>query len=297
MATTSIDQLLDLLIDALEERRVTRENGAEKSAELPPIPSHNAVADLAPEPPALFAERSPADLAATDSLLQAEPVKRAPALVEEAMPLQVQPESAETFTIPADEVEHKDTITESVEHIPMIDNMPRTMVRLFIALVAFVAIANLQLFDITSLNTLFASGNGGTTTVRFARDGMLLQGDGLKVYLMENNQRRWITTSEAFNAFGYRWGAVRHVNDSYLEQFVEGEPIYLALKCPDSPHVFALDVVGSTRRVRRWISDIDTFRAMGFVWEEIDENRCNFLRGLPNGDPFPADTERQIPNP
>lgn len=296
MSTKSIDQLLDLLIDALEERKSVREgewsDAPSQSADpsgLPP--QQNGRSDYVDGSPIEVVTSAP-DLNAVESHtpdLKAEPIEESHAeIIEDEVAEWVDdaPQSAEMTHL-----------TETTEHIPTIDNMPRTMVRLFVALLIVIAFANLQLFDLTRLNAAFASGNTGETTVRFARDGMLLQGDGLKVYLMENNKRRWITTSEAFDAFGYRWGAVRRVEESYLQQFDEGEPIYLAMKCPDSLHVFAIGVLESGQRTRRWISDIETFQAMGFVWAEIDESRCNFLRRLPNGEPFPADVDRPIPSP
>lgn len=284
MSTKSIDQLLDLLIDALEERKTVRivdESVATESADLPPLPPHSLIDPPYFEPIQLD-ETSPPKLESYE--------RESPVLIESD-------EIVEADTVAEEVVSAEIAPIELAEHIPMIDNMPRTMVRLFIALLVVIAFANLQLFDITRLNALFASGNEGTTTVRFARDGMLLRGDSLKVYLMENNKRRWITTSEAFNAYGYRWGAVRHVGNDYLAQFEEGEPIYLALKCPSSSHVFALDVQGETQRVRRWISDIETFEQMGFRWGDIDQERCSFLRSLLNGKPFPEDVDRPIPNP
>ncbi len=298
MATKSIDQLLDLLIDALEERKLARYENEQIDHEpilttetqdaTPPLSDTTDLARRSPLPEGGLGS----DFAIEEEILPIKDEVAAPVAETKSNVLVEQVEFVEEIDSAAPH-----TADELPEHIPMIDNMPRTMVRLFIALLVVVAFANLQLFSLTSLNAVFAGGNSGATTIRFARDGMLLKGDGTSVYLMEDNKRRWITTSEAFTNYGYRWGAIRYVDDDYLEQFVEGEPIYLPMKCPNSPHVFALDVEGSTQRVRRWVSDIETFEAMGFTWGEIDENRCGFLRALPDGEPFPAGVDRPIPSP
>ena len=305
MSTKSIDQLLDLLIDALEERKEVRDS-VEPTPQTPPTTRR-------PQP---IGVQKPVRKKRASAMAQAVYFEEKP-LVREREVEPVQPVAAPVAPVVASEADAlvaaapksaqselvmpvaSPPAVEAVAADPVRDNMPRTLVQLFAALLLFIAFANLQLFDLTSLNAIFAGGNTGDNVVRFARDGMLLRGSGNAVYLMEDNKRRWITTAEAFNYYGYRWTSVRHVSDDYLAQFDEGDPIYLALKCPGSPHVFALDVSRpeSTQRVRRWISDIETFEAMGFEWGDIDFNQCNMLRGVPNGEPFPADAPEPIPRP
>lgn len=114
------------------------------------------------------------------------------------------------------------------------------------------------------------------------RNGLLLKGSGSEVYVLQDNQRRWITTLDAFDWYGYRWSQVHQVDDAFLQQFAEGKPIHLLLKCPTSPHVYALED-GS----KRWIKDISTFQDQGYVWEDIQLISCRELRQLPDGVPIP----------
>jgi hypothetical protein len=122
------------------------------------------------------------------------------------------------------------------------------------------------------------------STALVIRDGLLLKGSGAEVYVLEDNQRRWITTLDAFNWYGYRWSQVHQVEDGFLKQFEEGKPIHLLLKCPSSPHVYALE-----EGVKRWIKDIPTFQDQEYVWEDIQLMGCGELRHLPDGLPIPID--------
>jgi len=74
------------------------------------------------------------------------------------------------------------------------------------------------------------------------------------------------------------------VNDTFLAQFEEGHPINLPLKCPSSPHVYALE--GGEKR---WSKDIQAFTEEGYVWDDVQPVSCDYLRDLPDGLPIPED--------
>ena len=173
------------------------------------------------------------------------------------------------------------------------DNMPRTIVRMFASLILFIIIANLNI-GMPGLER-FVGNNDGVERIRIARDGTLLQGFGNAVYVIEDNKRRWITTSEAFEFYDYRWGNVRRVQESFLQQFEEGEPIYLLMKCPGAPHIYALGYENN-RRVRKWIRDIETFTAEGFTWNMVSEDHCAQLIRTVDGTTIPPG-ETDIPRP
>jgi len=116
------------------------------------------------------------------------------------------------------------------------------------------------------------------------RDGLVLKGSGPEIYVLEDGKLRWISSLEAFEFFGYRWEQVHAVEDSFLEQFNVGRPIHVLLKCPDSPHIYALE-----NGQKRWIKDIPTFEAEGYVWEDVKTVDCFYLRSLPDGSPIPED--------
>jgi hypothetical protein len=77
---------------------------------------------------------------------------------------------------------------------------------------------------------------------------------------------------------------VHIVEDSFLEQFQKGPSKHVLLKCNASPHIYALEVDH-----KRWIKDIPTFEAEGFVWDDVKFVSCVYLRNLPDGLPIPAD--------
>ncbi len=187
------------------------------------------------------------------------------------------------------------------QQIIVSDNLPRTLIRMFIGLLLVVVLANMRIIDFTTLNQIVgATGNDGTERIAFARDGMLLRAENTnEVYLIEDNKLRWISTAEAFNAYNYRWGAVRVVSADYLSQFEEGRPIELLLKCPSSPHVYIYTLFekGSSTRVRRYITDIEVFNSRGYLWDDVVTNQCSLLLTTINGKPIPADYDGRIPSP
>jgi hypothetical protein len=116
------------------------------------------------------------------------------------------------------------------------------------------------------------------------RDGLVLKGSDEKIYVLEANQRRWISSLDAFQAYGYRWEQVHEVDDQFLEQFELGRPIHLLYKCRTSPHIYAFE-----DGRKRWIKDIPTFEAQGYVWEDVRFVACDVLERIPDGLPIPED--------
>ncbi len=55
--------------------------------------------------------------------------------------------------------------------------------------------------------------------------GSLVKGNGIKIYLIENGKKRWITTAEVFVSNGYDWGDIIIVSEEELGLYVEGEKI------------------------------------------------------------------------
>jgi hypothetical protein len=116
------------------------------------------------------------------------------------------------------------------------------------------------------------------------RDGLVLKGSGPEFYMLEENKLRWISSLDAFEHLGLTWRDVHVVEDRFLEQFEEGRPIHVLLKCQASPHIYRLE-----NEQKRWIKDIETFLAEGHVWEDVRFVSCDYLRGLPTGPSIPED--------
>ena len=116
------------------------------------------------------------------------------------------------------------------------------------------------------------------------RDGLVIKGSGPDIYVLQDDRLRWISSLEAFEFFGYRWEQVHVVEDSFLERFEKGRPLHVLLKCQGSPHIYALE-----NGQKRWIKDIPTFEGEGYVWEDVKTVDCVYLRSLPDGPPIPED--------
>jgi len=116
------------------------------------------------------------------------------------------------------------------------------------------------------------------------RDGLVLKGSGDEIYVLEDNHKRWISSLDAFDYYGFQWEQVNLVDDDFLDQFPSGPALSILKKCASSPHVFAIE-----NGVRRWIKDIPTFEAQGYVWDDVQIVSCSGLESIPMGRPIPPD--------
>jgi hypothetical protein len=158
--------------------------------------------------------------------------------------------------------------------------MGKTIGRLAILVVALLVLVNVP---VTRYGVSLARILPETTSL-IIRDGLVLKGSGPEIYQLEDGQLRWISSMDAFEHLGLAWQDVHVVEDEFLEDFEEGRPIHVLLKCPTSPHVYRLE-----NQEKRWIKDIDTFLAEGHVWEDVRMVTCDYLRNIPDGAPIPED--------
>jgi hypothetical protein len=89
---------------------------------------------------------------------------------------------------------------------------------------------------------------------------------------------------DAFEHLGLIWQDVHVVEDEFLTKFEKGAPIHVLLKCEASPHIYRVE-----NQVKRWIKDIYTFEAEGYVWDDVRMVSCDYLRGIPDGASIPED--------
>ncbi len=273
------EQILDLLLDALLERQAARQ----------------ALSQPAPEP---AGEESLQDFR-SDLTGLLKPVRSGPEIshgpadeVEQpGVAAPVEPEQGPADAEPgAGEVHEKalragKTETEDEKEwtppppLPSI-NLGLAMVRLFMVLGVLVVLINIPL----NLQGVSLARMIPDSAALIIRDGLVLKGSGPDIYVLQDNKLRWISSLEAFQYFGYKWDEVHVVEDSFLGQFEKGRPIHVLLKCPESPHIYALE---SGRK--RWIKDIPTFVAEGYVWEDVKMVDCYSLRRLPDGPTIPED--------
>jgi hypothetical protein len=254
------EQILDLLLDALLERQAARQT-------LSPQP--------APEPGGEVEQPSPPPASPVEG-------SEEPGLAAPIEPEQV-PADAEPGAWEAHEKAQRAWETEAEKEwtspspLPSI-NLGRAMARLFMVLGMLVVLINVPL----NLQGVSLARMIPDSAALIIRDGLVLKGSGPDIYVLQDDKLRWISSIEAFEYFGYKWDEVHVVEDSFLGQFEKGQPIHVLLKCPASLHIYALE---SGRK--RWIKDIPTFLAEGYVWEDVKMVDCYYLRQLPNGATIP----------
>lgn len=164
---------------------------------------------------------------------------------------------------------------------PMRPHAARLMARLTVLLLALVVLVNIPI-NRHGLTLATAMPDRQALVIR---DGLVVkEEDDEEIYVYQDGRFRWITSLDAFEHFGYSWGDVHIVEDGFLDDYeIDNEhPIYVLLKCPDSPHIYRLE-----NGTKRWIIDIATFEAEGHVWEDVRIVSCYYLRSLPDGETIP----------
>jgi len=159
--------------------------------------------------------------------------------------------------------------------------MGRTLFRLAVGLLLFVVVVNVPI----NRHGVSLARVMPDSAALIIRDGLLVKGENSdKVYVLQDDKLRWISSLEAFERFHYRWRDVHVVEDSFLDRFEKGRAVHVLLKCDGSPHIYRIE-----REQKRWIKDIPTFEAEGHVWEDVQFVSCQYLRNLPDGPPIPED--------
>ena len=252
-----VEQILDLLLDALLERQRTRHVGTS------PVPA------VEPPPP----EPEPEPLIAIEEIRPSQPD-------ELLSPPEPEPEP------PVKEVEAEIEPGQIDEPLPPPAPLPtgqmgKMLFRLAIGLLILIVLVNVP---INRHNVSLARIMPDSAAL-IIRDGLLLKGqDSDEIYVLQDDKLRWISSLEAFERRHYRWQDVHIVEKSFLDKFEKGRPVHILLKCNSSPHIYRIE-----REQKRWIKDILTFEAEGHFWEDVKFVSCQYLRNLPDGPPIPPD--------
>lgn len=245
--SSRIEQMLDLLIEEIEERL----GGAMRAREA-----------VAEELPPAGVEQIPTS-ADTDADLPAE------SLIEPE--IEPEPEGIEEA-----EYEEMAPVGSGPSHAA------RMMGRLAFGLLIAVVLINIP-FD--SHGTTLATAMPDEASL-IIRDGLAVKEESdERIFVYQDDVFRWISSLEAFDHYGFTWGDVHVVPDGYLDRHEIGSPLYVLLKCSESPHIYR-----SEGGEKRWIRDIDAFIAEGHVWEDVLFVSCEHLREMPDGETIPPDS-------
>lgn len=156
----------------------------------------------------------------------------------------------------------------------------RLILRLALGMLIGVVLINLPL---NRYGTTLATAMPDSQALAIRNGLVVKEEDDDEIYIYQDGTFRWISSLEAFEHRGYVWDDVHIVADGWLAPFdTSGPPIYVLLKCPESPHIYRLE-----GGAKRWIVDIDAFAAEGHVWEDVKIVDCHYLRGLPDGETIP----------
>jgi len=292
---STTDQILDLLLDALSERQKARIAGRQPATGSLPSGVYQASekATAAPEQP----EKRPEHKAPTATERPAAAEQRtAPAGTSEESAGAARPASGQRGRVPparkpttstprtAPPAFHRDPRPgeegwEPPPRLPSI-NMGRMLGRLVILVAILIILVNIPV-NIYGVSLARIMPEASSLIVR---DGLVLKGSGTEIYVLEDEQLRWISSMDAFEHMGLTWADVHVVEDSFLKRFKAGRPIHVLLKCGSSPHIYRLE-----NDQKRWIRDIDTFLAEGHEWEDVRFVSCQYLRDLPTGPSIPED--------
>jgi len=252
-----MDQMLDLLVGEIEERMRARQGPALSIDEGPP-----PVAE--PPPPAVEAPVPPVEPQAK--------------VVEVPIPSIIEPLAEPLEAVAA--VAEPEAEAEWQPPKPAVSpNTARLMGRLALGLLVAIVLINIPL---NRHGTTLATAMPDSAAL-VIRDGLVLkEEDDEKIYVLQDDKLRWISSLDAFGHFGFTWGDVHIVEDGFLDRFEMGTPLHVLLKCHSSPHIYRLE-----GGAKRWIVDIKTFEAEGHVWEDVRFVGCGYLRDLPDGETIP----------
>jgi hypothetical protein len=163
--------------------------------------------------------------------------------------------------------------------VPANSHAASLMARLAIGVLIIVVLINIPL---NAQGTALARAIPSSAALVIANGLVVKESSSPDIYVYRDGAFHWITSLDAFDYFGYRWPEVHIVEPGFLSQFDKGSPIYVLLKCDGSPNIYRLE---SGRK--RWIVDIPTFEAQGYVWEDVKFMPCTYLHNLPDGDSIP----------
>ncbi|NKB17869.1 MAG: hypothetical protein HC770_06975 [Pseudanabaena sp. CRU_2_10] len=127
------------------------------------------------------------------------------------------------------------------------------------------------------------------STIDF-KDGTLIKGSLPAVYVISDNKRRLIPDEATFNASGYKWENIRTISDRALNAIPELPPLSARIVFKDGTLLkgsrAAIYVISSGRR--RLIPNGQTFDALGYRWENVQQISDSQLESIPEMPPLPS---------
>lgn len=166
----------------------------------------------------------------------------------------------------------------------------------------------------TTITTTFST----TTIAAFSQNysnGALLKGDNQEIFVVLNNERRWIPSIEIFNSYGYKWEDIKTITQSELNFLSRGADLSMPasvqqasqspaspflpvgvsegdlVRGPDGIKVYIVNYYG----YRRHIFNPAIFNMYGhFRWDKIKTLDQKTIDSLPTSDFYKAEGDPKV---
>lgn len=134
------------------------------------------------------------------------------------------------------------------------------------------------------------------------QDGLLIQGPGPEVFVIENGRRRWVLNEEIFASLEFDWGKIQPVSQEELERIPAGPPLEKKGVYPEGVLLRASKGKGGDgERVYRlrggkkhWIQTEKDFENLRLLWETVFDVSPGRLKAFRDG-PVVRQTEFVTP--
>jgi hypothetical protein len=111
----------------------------------------------------------------------------------------------------------------------------------------------------------------------------LVKGSGPEIFLIQEGERRWITDSRTFDAYGFNYSEVKEIFDEELSSYKEGTPLTkngTLLKGSGSEEIYI--IINGKRR----LVTAEVFEEHHFQREDINHVTDSYLLSIPEGSTF-----------
>lgn len=130
----------------------------------------------------------------------------------------------------------------------------------------------------------YAEGEKLDTKTERNLNGMLVKSSGPEVYLIQNNQKRWIQNEAIFNSYSFSWDKIVSVSSQELLSYSQTDNLPPfpfkngSLIKGEGPEVYIVD-----SNTIRWITSPEIFTKNGYQWSSIVKTTNDIISYLTKG--------------
>jgi hypothetical protein len=167
----------------------------------------------------------------------------------------------------------------------------RTLAQILIVFVVLLILVNIPINDY-GIGLAHLAPDGPSIVIQ---EGMLLQGSGPDVYLLEDHKLRRVSSPEAYQVYFRDRRSVNRVEQELLAQFAHGRPIRHWISCRATPLIYALE--NGQKRLCPDGCGLANVPGAGRArsWDKVRPVACKYLHALPDGPPLSAEDVALLP--